>query len=139
MTFASEHPSTSFDNSWNDTSSVSESVECNGLFWTLPFSVQPDRVTAENSTAKETMRKFKQVYEESLAVYAVFKEYHAASNRGTDTDAHLERPKGQTQSEAKASFHMAGRFLRNDFCVYFPTISCRQDANNDPIFDSRRL
>ena len=58
-------------------------------FWTLPFSVRPDRVTAENSTAKEIMRKFKQVYGESLAFYAVFKEYHAASSKDWERKPHF--------------------------------------------------
>ena len=45
---------------------------------------------------------------------------------------------GQIQVEARASFHMANRSSRRDFCVCFPTISCRQDANNGPIFEPWR-
>ena len=58
-------------------------------FWTLPFSARPNRLTAENSTAKVVIRHFKRIYGATLAFYAVFKEFHGSSQRDWERKPHF--------------------------------------------------
>ncbi|CAJ1446297.1 unnamed protein product, partial [Effrenium voratum] len=57
-------------------------------FWTIPYSAIEGRLTAENTSKKGMLRRFREVYGEALEFYAVFRELHAESSRSWERKAH---------------------------------------------------
>lgn len=123
-------------------------------FWTLPYSAREDRKTAENSSPKQIMRVYKQVYGTCLEYYAIFKEYHAASSKEWERKPHfhiclklnrrvkwIRIAQALRRNSIYAHLSLPTRFLcfwRVIAYCYVP--SCRKplsELDPDPLFSSK--